>query len=229
MKKRRLQPAEAATASAETDRKDKKPVRGEYGLQFLTDALQSIPLEDEPQVRDLLKRLSLIFSVPVPSLEFSTRGQIFGRYHYDKHRIVIGARGRDVATVLHEFAHHVVTVRAGGTRQPHGKEFKEVLRELCWMAYGIYSLPLPAEAIDFSIDKHPSEKHRCKAGAPELGELVVVDGKRFGRFQALVLRPKRTRAFVKRIVDGSLFDVPFALIERKSAGVKAKQKKGMKD
>ncbi len=226
MKKRSLESSEVAAVSDETAIKDNKPVRGEFGLQFLTDALQSICLEDETQAQELLKRLSLIFSVPMPSIEFSTRGQMFGRYHYDKQRMVIGPRGCNVATVLHEFAHHVVTVRAGGERQPHGKEFKEVLRELCWMAYGIYSLPLPAEAIDFSIDKHPPGKHRRKAGAPELGELVMVDGKRFGRFQALVLRPKRTRAFVKRIVDGSLFDVPFALIERNGAGGKAKKKKG---
>lgn len=226
MRKQRPSSVDVAAISAESERQDKKPVRGEFGLQFLTDALQSIPLEDESQAQELLTRVSLIFSVPAPSLEFSTRGKVFGRYHYDKHQIVIGPRGRDVATVLHEFAHHVVTVRAGEERKPHGKEFKEVLRELCWMAYGIYSLPLPAEAIDFSIDKHPSGKHRPKAEAPKLGELVVVDGKRFGRFQALVLRPKRTRAFVRRIVDGSLFDVPFALIERKGAGVKEKKGKG---
>ncbi len=224
MKKRPLKSVDTAKASSEAGREGKKPVRGEFGLQFLTDALQGLPLEDAQEAQELLTRISLIFSVPMPSLEFSTRGKVFGSYHYDRHCIVIGPRGRDVATLLHEFAHHVVTVRAGGERPPHGKEFKEVLRELCWMAYGIYSLPLPPQAIDFSIDKHPSEKHSSKVGAPELGELVVVDGKRFGRFQALVLRPKRTRAFVKRLADGSLFDVPFALIER--SGEKSKKKKG---
>jgi len=191
--------------------------QGEAGLHELVHPLHAIEWHTVEDVQALTKRLCVIFSVSPPEVVFSNRGRSFGRYHFETRRIVLGPRGRELGTLLHEFAHHVVALHgeATGLRfQAHGKVFKSVLRDLCLLAYGIYSLPLPSE------ERVPTGAKRARRASPGVsqrpaaGEWVVVDAARYGSFRAVVLRPKRTRAYVKRLSDGGLFDVPFSRMKR---------------
>ncbi len=103
------------------------PARGEAGLRHLVEPLAVIRFLEPGDVAPLLERIAKIFCVSSPWLEFSTRGRAFGHYDYAARRIVLAPRGRELATLLHEFAHHVVAERAQrrgfGPARPHGKEF----------------------------------------------------------------------------------------------------------
>lgn len=191
--------------------------QGEAGLHELVHPLHAIEWHTVEDVQALLKRLCVIFSVSPPEVVFSNRGRSFGRYHFETRRIILGPRGRELGTFLHEFAHHVVALHgeATGRRlQAHGKAFKSVLRDLCLLAYGIYALPLPPEERVSTGVKRTRSASPGASPRPEAGEWVIVDAARHGSFRAVVLRPKRTRAYVKRLSDGGLFDVPFLRMKR---------------
>jgi len=191
--------------------------QGEAGLHELVQPLHAIEWHAVDDVQALLKRLCAIFSVSPPEVVFSKRGRSFGRYQFESRRIVLGPQGRELGTFLHEFAHHVVALHAEATGrrvQVHGAAFKSVLRDLCLLAYGIYALPLPPEHRIPTGAKRTRHALPRAAPRPEAGEWVVVDAARYGSFRAVVLRPKRTRAYVKRLSDGGLFDVPFSRMKR---------------
>jgi len=104
------------------------------------------------EAAEMILLLSSALGVSAPGMRWSDRARR-GRYGLVSMLIVVGPRcwrGAE-ASILHEFAHHVVNVRnpyrweRGGRINHHGPDFIEALRLVVSEWYGMASYPWGTE------------------------------------------------------------------------------------